>query len=414
MIFGALVVLLIGLTLAFLIIPVLRKPPSSESTDREQQNIAIAREKKVVLESQLAEGQMTQQEFDAAMGDLEASLALDLERQQALQDNQQAGRWVVWLFVVAIPVFSVLMYMELGEYRVIENPDLAQPKTVAQNPTHGSGQLPSIEEMIEKVKSHLRDNPDDSKGWFILGRTYMSLQQYPEAVTAFQRCYDLSPQETSVMLALADALAMTSNGNMLGEPEQLVLKALQVKPDEPTGLWLAGLAAEQGGRTREAFDYWTRLLPTLEDDPQSREELQAMLLQLKQKNPDLPDFELATASVTEQGLKVEVTLDPGLSGQVKPGDLLFIYAKAAEGPPMPLAAKRLTVADLPVQVSLSDQDAMMPQMALSKFDQIIVGARISKSGNPVAQSGDLFDESEIITHKSFDGTVSISIDKVKP
>lgn len=414
MIFGALAVVLTGLCLAFLIIPVLRKPPLSESTDREQQNIAIAREKKVVLDTQLAEGQMTQQEFDAALVDLEASLAIDLERQQALQDNQQAGRWAVWVFAVVVPAFSVLLYVNLGEYRVIENPALALPKTAAQSEAHGKGQLPSIDEMIQKVKDHLKDNPDDSKGWFILGRTYMSMQQYPEAVTAFQRCYDLSPEETSVMLALADALAMINNGNMLGEPEQLVLKALQVKPDEPTGLWLAGLAAEQGGRDREAFDYWTRLLPTLSDDPQSSDELRAMLMQLKQKNPDLPELDLATAVVNEDGLMVEVSLDPKLSAEVQAGDLLFIYAKAAEGPPMPLAAKRLSVADLPVKISLSDQDAMIPQMSLSKFDEVIVGARISKSGNPVAQPGDLFDESETIAHKSFNGAVTITIDKVKP
>ena len=108
-----------------------------------------------------------------------------------------------------------------------------------------------------------------------------------------------------------------------------------------------------------------------------------------------------------------VRLAPQFKDQVKPSDLVFIYAKASSGPPMPLAAKRLRVADLPVQVSLSDDDAMMPQMRMSGFEQIIVGARVSKTGNPIAEAGDLFSESDVIEHKSFTGRVEINIESVK-
>jgi cytochrome c-type biogenesis protein CcmH len=123
--------------------------------------------------------------------------------------------------------------------------------------------------MIERVKQRLRDQPDDIRGWFILGRTYMSMRQYQKAVTALQRAYELDPMQPPIMLALADALTMTHGGTMGEEAQSMVMKALQLAPNDPTALWLAGLAAEQNNRNREAYDYWTKLLPLLKDDPDS-------------------------------------------------------------------------------------------------------------------------------------------------
>jgi cytochrome c-type biogenesis protein CcmH len=433
MIFGALIVILILVSLVFVIIPVLRQPSTQDSLGRDEQNIVIARDKKAILQQQLANDQMSQQEFDAAMTDLEVSLAIDLERQQSLQSNQNAGKWAIWVFAALIPVLSIYMYWQLGEYRVIENPSLAQArtKTDAQTAAHGQSgkKAPSMAELVQKVKDHLRENPDDARGWFMLGRTYLSLQQYPEAVAALQRSYDLSPEEPAVLLALADGLAMTQNGSMAGEAEHLVKLALKLVPENPTALWLAGLAAEQGGRNREAFDYWMSLLPLLDKDPQSTSEVKTLLTELKQKHPELPELDFpaqaaapspmssdvnsnAVAS-TGTGVAVSVTLDPQFSSKVSANDLLFIYAKAASGPPMPLAAKRLKVSDLPVKLTLSDADAMMPQMKLSSFDDVVIGARISRSGNPVAQAGDLYYETTAMKHKGFDGVVELNINKIK-
>ncbi len=433
MIFGALVVLLIVAAIAFLVIPVLKQPTDLDSERREQQNIEIAREKKAQLESQLAEGQLTQQEFDAGIADLEASLALDLERQAKIAENKQAGKWAIWVMIAFVPALSIFMYIKLGSYQVVEDPSITDPQRRVAQAAQASGKAPSMSEMIDRVKQHLRDNPDDERGWFVLGRTMMSMQQYPEAVAALKRSYELDKSEPAVMLALADAIAMQNEGKMAGEPERLVQEALTLSPNELSGLWLAGLAAEQGGRDREAFDYFARLLPMLDDDPQSKQELHAMLVELKNKNPalpEVPELKLAAAPAApftltappEQtapeasgsaSVKLSVALDPALAAKAEPGDLLFIYAKAASGPPMPLAAKRLKASDLPLDVTLGDSDAMIPQMTLSKFDQIIVGARISKTGQPVASAGDLYAESAPFERSSQQGVINLTIDRVK-
>ena len=367
MIFGALVVVLILISLAFVIIPVLRKPSIDHTVAREQQNITIAKEKKELLEEQLAEGQLSQEEFDAGMKDLETSLALDLQRQQTLGSNLESGKWAVWVFVAVIPVLSIFMYYELGEYRVIEDPSLALPRTQANSP-HGAGggPAPSMSEMLDKLKAHLRENPEDFQGWFVMGRTLMSLQLFSEAVTALERALDLNNQDANVMLALADALAMTRDGNITGEPERLVLQALKISPNEMTGLWLAGLAAEQGGRLREAYDYFARLVPMLSNDPQSIAELESRMTALREQQPDLPAISKVAAAPAAAQIRLSISVDSSLASRAKPDDLVFVYAKASSGPPMPLAAKRLKVSDLPLQVTLSDNDAMMPQIVKNK------------------------------------------------
>lgn len=88
-------------------------------------------------------------------------------------------------------------------------------------------------------------------------------------------------------------------------------------------------------------------------------------------------------------IQVSVTLAETLQGQARPDDTLFIYARAATGPRMPLAIARLKAADLPTTVTLDDSSAMMPNMRLSAFDEVVVMARISRSGDAMARSGDL-------------------------
>ncbi len=414
MIFGALVILLIALALAILVVPVLRKPPVATVVNREQQNIAIAKEKKQQLEDQLSQGQMSQLEYDSAFLDLEASLALDLEHQQALVDNKQAGQWVVWAFVLFVPLVSIFLYFQLGSYQVIENPSIAKAKTQTQNVTN-KGKPPSMSELIDKLKNHLRDNPEDHTGWFMMGRTLMSLQQYDEAVIAYQRSYDIAKDtdqmEPSILLALADAMAVVNDGKMEGKPFELVQQALELSPQEPTALWLAGLSAEQSGDFSTAYDYLNQLLPLLADDPQSAAEVKSLIASLKESHPELPDLEYAPEPIAK-GVLVSISLNPEIASKAGDDDLLFVYAKAAKGSVAPLAAKRLKVSDLPAQLSLSDADAMMPQMTLSMFDEIIVGARISKSGNPVGQAGDLYSESKILVLDDIVDVIKIDISQI--
>ena len=405
MIFWIVAIGLLLLALLILLPPMLRVQVTDQADDRQKQNIDIARDKKKDLDSQLAQGELNQEEYDNTLLDLQTALALDLENIEASDPGQQ-GRWVVWLLAVAIPILSIGLYFQLGEYSVIKNPTLAQVPATRQAQDQLSDL--SIEEVENLIKQRLGKKPDDAEGWFVLGKTYMAQQKFDKAITAYQRTYDLVGEEPGVMFSLADALAMQSDGVMLGEPEQLVKRGLEISPQDPTGLWLAGLAAEQRQDYKSAHAAWTQLLPLIQSDPASNDEIRELIWVLEQRDP-----QLSTSVAVGRVLNLSVSLSESIRQLAAPGDSVFVYAKAMDGPPMPLAVKRLSVRDLPTQVSLSNDDAMIPNMNLSSFARVIVGARVSKSGNPVAQPGDLFVEYEGVDSSKFPSKIELTIDKIK-
>jgi cytochrome c-type biogenesis protein CcmH len=197
------------------------------------------------------------------------------------------------------------------------------------------------------------------------------------------------------MLSYADSLSMARGGQIAGEPFELVKKVLVKQPDNITALWLAGLGYSEAGDYEKAIRLWQKLEPLLQSDQNSLVEVRSLIAQAEQAlGHSVENSEQVASSVDSPVTQaVSITLNISLSEafrqQVKPDDIVFIYAKAHQGPPMPLAVVRKTAASLPLTVTLDDGMAMMPQMRLSSFDLVDVGARISKSGAPVAQPGDL-------------------------
>jgi cytochrome c-type biogenesis protein CcmH len=402
--FWIVVAALLALALGFLLLPLVRSVRAQQADQRQQQNIQIAQEKKALLDAQLSEGEIDQAGFDAAYADLQTALALELERTESGGEAAR-GKWMALVVMLFIPCTSVALYLYFGEYRVIENPQLAQAAPASQP---AAAPQMSLEEMVAVIEKRLQNNPQDAEAWFMLGRTRMAKRDFAAAVEAFRRSNEVMADEPGILFALADALAMQNNGSLLGEPEELVQRGLQIAPRFPNGLWLAGMAAEQRQDFKAAHHYWSLLLPMINDSPESVNEVRGMLASLEQRDPSL----VKPASVA-RALNLQVDISDELRARATPETAVFVYAKAMQGPPMPLAVKRLRLQDLPVTLSLGDADAMMPSMKLSSFDQVIVGARVSFSGNPVAQSGDFYTELGGVDSANPPEQISLTIDQVK-
>jgi cytochrome c-type biogenesis protein CcmH len=146
------------------------------------------------------------------------------------------------------------------------------------------------------------------------------------------------------------------------------------------------------------------------DNPASTREIQGLLVTLEERDPELAK---TVASGSGARIKLQVDISSELKAKASPDTTVFVYAKAMQGPPMPLAVRKLKLGDLPVTLTLSDDDAMLPSMKLSSFDQVIVGARVSSSGNPVAQSGDFYTEVEAVDSASPPAQINLTIDRIK-
>ena len=379
----------------FIVLRPLRYKPVTRATG-DQTLLNIYRERLKELERDKEYGVLDSEQYQAVKQELERSLLGEVEngeQQPGAGMNTSTRRVKIITSVVVIlflPAVSLSIYFSLGQYRAITGHD----DITAQ---HSDGNLdsPSIEFMVEKLAQRMQNEPGNVEGWQMLGRSYMALGRYDAAVTAIQHLHELLGDQPDVLLQYADALSMASGGNMAGKPEELVHKALQQEPDNIIGLWLAGMAAFQRENYQDAIDFWQRSLAQLQDDPQSSAELEQLIAQAHEAlgiavdTEPVPESDGTTAGETDtRTIIVKVTLAPELNTSVDGEDTVFIFARALNGSPMPIAVVRKQVKDLPVEITLDDSMAVMPTRKLSSFDNVEISARISKSGNAMAQSGD--------------------------
>ncbi len=388
-----------------------------QEVDRDAQNVAIARDRLKELEADFERGAIGQTEYQEARAELEQALLQDVEPvpgrgPAAAPPGSQRALFAV---LVIVPLLATGLYLELGDPGAIDNP-LAG--TTARSDRGGAAdKTASFEQMVAKLAARLKEKPDNAEGWFMLGRSYMTLGRYAEAAQAFEQARRLVGDDPDLLLRSADALAMAQGGKLQGKPFEMIKKALQARPDDQTALWMAGLGYEEAGDYEKAVHLWRRLEAQL-DDAASLKEVRKLIARAEQKlgHPVKAEAPMAGKPAVAAGkaaIRVKVSLAPELVERVKPDDTVFVFARALEGPPMPLAAVRKQVRDLPFEVTLDDSMAMMPQMKLSGFKQVRIGARISRSGQAIAKPGDLQGEVAPVSPGE-QKSVEVRIDQIVP
>jgi cytochrome c-type biogenesis protein CcmH len=418
------------LVAAALLVPQILRPRRPVAIETDKLNVQIARDHLADLVRQRDAGELSDEEFRQGKQDLELALAQDLEGAPAAAMVDEAtssgrGRWALIISALLVPLITVPLYFRLGSPELIVQP----PGSPAALAGHGeAGELPPIEELVKQLRARMEANPTNAEGWFLLGRTYMRLEDYPQAVYAFEKLVELIPDQAVAMPALADALTMR-DGRPIGERAVgLLQRALELDPESATALWLLGSAAMDRGDNAVAIDYWQRAYPLLAEEPAMQFELSRMISEAG----GVPPAQSATAAApvtaapaiesqvgagaepapAGEGIVVEVALAPPLLEQLAPTDTVFVLARAVDGPPMPLAVARHSAEDLPLQITLTDAMAMMPGMQLSAFEQVRVSARVSKSGQAGLQAGDLFAEDVVVESGGTPGAVQLLIDRV--
>jgi cytochrome c-type biogenesis protein CcmH len=400
------IVALLVLALLF-VVPVLLRKNQPMTEDFDDYNVAIARDRLKELKQQRDDGEISEEIYQQLHDELETTLAIDLDANRHAETanvsgNASRNRFIPVLMMVAVPLLAVLVYAQIGNF------DAATGKLTGNTSIpagENRGEM-TIAEAVAKLEQRLQEQPDNAEGWFMLARTYMRLQQYQKSADAYEKLIALvGENELQVMLGYADALAMNEGGQLTGSALPIVEKVKAMDPHNPTVLWMVGTAESQQGNFKQALTYWYELRPMLGDEPEALAQLNQLIRGVEKQLGDdlvaelkaeLPQLAEQAATEVDSGPLAEITitvdLDPQLRDRVQPDDTLFIYAKAIDGPPMPLAALKLTAAELPALVTLNDSMAMMPEMRLSKFETVNVTAVISKSARPGIQSGDLYVE----------------------
>ena len=303
--------------------------------------------------------------------------------------------------LLLLPALAIGLYLHLGNVKAMD--PAATAAAAAASGTPG----PDMDAAVKGLVDKLAKNPDDVEGWMLLGRAYKSMERFAEARDALKNAYDRAKDNPDVQVDYAEALALAGEGRRIdGRARELLEAAVKTDPNHQRALWLLGIADYQQQNYTAAVARWEQLRTLMPPESDARGSLDRQIADARQRggmdaptaasaaSPSTAPPANATAAAGESAaagpqLTVEVSLDPKLRDKAPAGASVFVFARAANGPPMPLAVQRLTVADLPAKVVLTEAMSMMPTMKLSQFPQVVVGARISASGNAKAQSGDL-------------------------
>lgn len=385
---------LLVVALMFVVWPLLRKAAQSNDVLRDAANLEILRDQAAELEADLRNGLLTQEAYEQGKRELQARL-LDEVSTTATPAKlpRNPAKVLAVILAVLLPFGSVLLYLKIGNTKAL----LPQEQHAVAD---GFGVIRS-EAALQELEKKMEKLPENPDGWLLLARSYSELKRFPDAVRAYQQLVKLVPNEAQIWTDYADAYAMSNDQTLKGEPTKFLNKALELDPNNTTALALAGSAAMERGDYVAAVTHWQKLVDLLppdypdvqmiHDGIKQAKEFLAMQKGGKQMLAQLPAAkEPAKAAANPvTAITGKVSLSAALAGKVSPTDTVFILARAAEGPKMPLAVLRKQVKDLPLEFKLDDSMAMQPQLKLSGFDQVVVVARVSKSGTPMAQPGDL-------------------------
>ena len=367
-----------------LLLPGLIRPRRVVSVDMDRENVAIARERLAEVGTQ--DGSAREESPE-----LEAALLADLSGPDyVLGENPARGRWSALAFLLLVPLAAGLIYSQVGDVRWLD------PSQGLPSPAESPAEV-DIPQLLARLEQELAENPGNADGWAIAGRTYMVMNQFGKAEAAYARVHDLVGDDPDILTAWADASLMHNGGQYTAVIAARIERALELDPVQVNALWIGVFGSKSRGDGDTALRYLEQLRPLLADNPEALAQLQAQLETASSGDSSVPsdgaasgtDPPARTEAPVAALIELQVSMVPELRAALDPATPVFVFARASTGPAMPLAAVRLTVGDLPQNVRLDDDSAMIEGRNLSGQERVTVTARVALSGTPTARSGDL-------------------------
>lgn len=329
-----------------------------------------------------------------------ALLLIPLLRHGRRADRSRSVFALMLVIALIVPLGTAGLYQLIGTPSAIDNV-----------PTQAQAGM-DIHKALDELRAHLVAAPKDAQGWLLLAQAETEMQQPDQARDAYDHVLQLTPNDTNAMVGWAEADAASRTDHRIeGRARDLLLQAVKLAPDNQRGLWLLGISDFQQGQYADAAATWRVLQPQLQPGSTVAQAVAQQIAMADARVNGKSDPAEQSANTRGPALQVNVSLAPALKTKLAAGDTLFVYARAENGPPMPLAVARLDASKLPTTVTLTDAMSMMPTMKLSSTPQVFVGARISHSGQAIAQAGDLEGNAGVVAVDS-KTPISIVIDKV--
>lgn len=397
------------ITLALLLWPLRRQSAPGEASRREI-NAAIYRDELAELDRDLATGELSQADYDVAKTELQRRLLEDSQAEAGVAGaGLPASRATAVALAITLPLGAALLYALLG------NP--AALNAQASAAMHQQQFSPAeIERLVSDFAAKLENEPENYKGWAMLGRSYKALGRFPEAVRAYERTGPLLESSADLLVDYADALAAAQGFD--GKTLAVLDRALKLDPAQPQGLWLRGTAAFEAKQYDKAVADWEALLALLEPGSEDARAIEANIAEARQLGGLAPTPRQSaklgagkTAPAGAAAIKGRVEIAPALADKLPANGVLMVVARPADGSRMPVAVLRAPLGKSPLDFVLDDSLAMSPDRKPSQFAELMVEARVSATGQAMPQPGDLFGQAVKVKQGARD--VQLLIDQVR-
>jgi len=393
----------VSLTLVVVValaVPLAGRARAEPQREHDRSNVALYQDQLRELERDRDLGLLTPEGFDEARNELGRRLLADVTDASPDASGSPLVRRGAWRYVAlaCVPVSAVLAYLAIGTPQALE-PGMVQRAA----PGEPADQERNLERLTERLAARLEANPQDAEAWVLLARSYQMLGRAEASAKAFSRAIELVPNSAQLLADYADTLVASAGGTWTDDAKKAVAQALKLDGAHPKALWLAGTEAYARKDYKVTLGYWEKLLPMAEAGSEVARMIENNIAEVRgllgmpplaaqtpapkpSAAPAAPQSALAAAGKAVSGT---IALDPALASKVQGGESVFVFVRAAQGPKMPLAIRRIRVQDLPYKFALDDSAAMAPGMVISAFEQVVVGARISRSGDAAPKAGDL-------------------------
>ena len=380
---------LIACALLLLLPPLLRRRRESHAVSRKATNVAVYRDQLRELEQDLAAGTLSRDNYEEAKREIERNLLEDVRDADEGPTEAATGRNAAVFLGASLPIVAFALYFAVGNFQAL----LPGGASTPQQDAHSISEE-QIRELTARLAARMEKEPENVEGWIMLGRSYIALNEFDKAAKAYANAVARAGDDAALLADYADALAMAQGRRLEGEPEKIIQRALAVDPQNMKALALAGSASFERRDYAGAIQYWERLLKFAPEGSEFAQSVRASIDEARQLQAG--GAKLAGASeagkaevVTQKSVSGVVRIAPALAARVSPDDTLFVFARAAEGPRVPLAIVRAHGRDLPFEFTLDDSSAMAAGMNLSSQKSVVIAARISRSGSATPQAGDL-------------------------
>jgi cytochrome c-type biogenesis protein CcmH len=417
--FVALTLLMVVAVLGVLVWSLWRPPVQAAADAHEQANAQVYRDQSADLAREHGLGHLNDAEYAQALEELKLRLRDDWVSGpvQAHGGVTHRPRKTVLALCLMLPVCAVLLYGAWGSPMGLDPSALA--RSAPDEGPNATVTPEKIAQMVGQLERRLQDEPNNVDAWVMLARLQRSQEKFPASEKSFAKALALTPDD-DLAVERAEVVAQVQGGDFSGEPWAVINRILKANPNQNNALLLAGSASFSEGRFAQAIQYWERVRASLPPQSEDINALDSALAQARERlapgrasvQPPVtgsasaqssnagaasaqPPVSTGTsnnpppASTAAARIAGRVSLAPELLAQTSPSDTVFVYATPAQGGRMPLAIVRTTVAALPFDFVLDDSQAMGPQSKLSSASEVVLKARISKTGQAMAQPGEL-------------------------